>query len=295
MKTIPPAMQADLDGRATTHCYCWAIDLGATILGFTNCNTDLTFDGITFSAETGLDTSALTSSSKLEVDDVDAVGILDSATITEQAIRAGQYDNTLVRLWKVDWSNTDNRVLLNRGVIGDVVRGSVAYKAQVKSLSAYAQQKIGRNYSAKCGADLGDDDCKVDMTGFTHADITITEVLTQRAFTVTSGTITTATSDSDYFHGGKIFWPDGSESQIAFSEAISENVFAVELIEPASATLTVGSLTTMTAGCKKVMAVCRVKFSNDVNYFGFNRVPKQDHILSSPAEGELNDGSSLYA
>ena len=63
MLSLSPSMQAKLDQRATTFCHCWRIARSdATVLGFTDHDRDLTFNGVTFRANTGLSASQLESS-----------------------------------------------------------------------------------------------------------------------------------------------------------------------------------------------------------------------------------------
>ena len=58
MLSLSPSMQAKLDQRATTFCQCWRVARSdATVMGFTDHDRDLTFNGVTFRANTGLSAS----------------------------------------------------------------------------------------------------------------------------------------------------------------------------------------------------------------------------------------------
>ena len=55
MKSLPPSLQSHLDTGATTLAWCWRVTRGdGAVLGFTDHDRDLTFDGTTFEAAAGL-------------------------------------------------------------------------------------------------------------------------------------------------------------------------------------------------------------------------------------------------
>ena len=54
MKSLPPSLQSHLATGATTLAWCWRVTRGdGAVLGFTDHDRDLTFDGTTFEAATG--------------------------------------------------------------------------------------------------------------------------------------------------------------------------------------------------------------------------------------------------
>ena len=54
MKTLPSSLQSHLDTGATTLAWCWRVTRGdGAVLGFTDHDRDLTYDGTTFEAATG--------------------------------------------------------------------------------------------------------------------------------------------------------------------------------------------------------------------------------------------------
>lgn len=67
----------------TTLCRCWAITRADGVeYGFTDHDLPLSFEGVTFKAETGLTAAALTQSTGLSVDNSEALGALSDAAIT---------------------------------------------------------------------------------------------------------------------------------------------------------------------------------------------------------------------
>jgi uncharacterized phage protein (TIGR02218 family) len=135
MKSLPPGLQAHLDEGTTTLAWCWRIvrSDGVTF-GFTDHDRPLAFEGTTFEPESGFTASELRSSADLSVDAQDAEGVLRSDRITETDILDGRWDNAEVEVWRVNWSDTSQRVLLRRGAIGQIRRGRLAFVAEVRSL-----------------------------------------------------------------------------------------------------------------------------------------------------------------
>ena len=294
-KTIPTQMQTDLDSGATTHCHCWAVAIQGQTLGFTDHDEDLTFESITFKAETGMDASAISRTDGLRVDDMDAIGILDDASIKSEDIASGLYDGALVTIWKVDWSDVTNRVILMKGPIGAITRGQIGYRAQLKSLAAYAEVKTGQTYVTKCRHNLGDSICRVSLTGGFSSNGTVATVTSNRIFTSTSSAIIARAAS--WFTGGQLTWTSGNNNarpiEVRFHNLFN-NIATFELLEPTPLDIQPGDSFTVLAGCEKTIEICRSKFNNVLNYGGFPRIPQQDFILSYPKREDLNDGGSLF-
>ena len=123
MKTLPDGMQAHLDGGATTLCWCWQLTRrDGVVQGFTDHDRDISFDGVTFGAVSGFTASQIESSLGLAVDNLTLTGALSSATLNEADLAAGLYDNAAIRIWRTNWADTGQRVLMRSGTLGEVTR-----------------------------------------------------------------------------------------------------------------------------------------------------------------------------
>ena len=80
-------------------------------------------------AESGLLASEIRSGSDLSVDAQDAEGALTSERITEADILGGRWDNAAVEVFRVNWTDTAQRVLMRRGTIGEIRRGRHAIQS----------------------------------------------------------------------------------------------------------------------------------------------------------------------
>ena len=89
-----------LSTGCTTVCRCWAVArTDGVVLGFTDHDLDLWFEGVLFRASSGLSARALAQSTGLAVDNSEAVGALSDASVSETDLRAGRFDNAGARLW----------------------------------------------------------------------------------------------------------------------------------------------------------------------------------------------------
>jgi len=89
--------------------------------------------------------------------------VLTSDRITETDILDGRWDNAEVEVWRVNWADTGQRMLMRRGAIGQIRRGRLAFVAEVRSLAHVLGQTVGRTFQATCDAALGDACCGVDL------------------------------------------------------------------------------------------------------------------------------------
>ena len=90
MKIISPGLDAHLASEVTTLATCWKLTRrDAFALGFTDHDSDIVLDGLTYQAASGFTPSAIASNSELAVDHLDVEGVLDNENITEEDIGPG--------------------------------------------------------------------------------------------------------------------------------------------------------------------------------------------------------------
>ncbi|PYE86922.1 DUF2163 domain-containing protein [Phyllobacterium leguminum] len=296
MKTLPPGLQAHLDSGATTLAWCWRIiRADGTTMGFTDHDRDLTFDGTVFAAATGFTTSEIESSLGLSVDNLEVEGALSSDAITEADISAGHYDGAAIEAWRVNWTDVAQRVLMRKGLIGEITRGKLAFRAELRGLSQVLDQRQGRSFQRTCDADLGDGRCKFNLNqaGFTGAG-TVTAVARGRIITA-SGLGAFATG---WFRHGLLTWASGESAGARMevkAHKLSAGVATIELWHPMGAPVAVGDTFNVTAGCDKTLNTCKGRFSNAANFRGFPHMPGADKAFSYVVgESGENDGGSFF-
>ena len=117
MKTFSPALAAHLASGATTLCTCWRVSRGdGIVLGFTDHDRAITFDGVDHEPESGLDASAAVSHAGLQVGGLDVTGAFASEKISEDDLEAGLFDNARVEAWLVNWAAPAERHLMRVGL-----------------------------------------------------------------------------------------------------------------------------------------------------------------------------------
>ena len=294
MKALSPALQAHLIEATTTLSWCWRITRadGAT-LGFTDHDTVLTFDGTDFEPESGFAASEVRSGSDLSVDAQDAEGVLTSDRITETDIVDGRWDNAQVELWRLNWADPSQRVLMRLGAVGQIRRGRMAFVAEVRSLAHVLGQTVGRAYQASCDAALGDARCGVNLeTPAFKGNGAVLALIRDRAF-VASGLGAFATG---WFSSGTVEWTSGANSgrraEVMMHEVAAGEV-SITLIEVPVRALAIGDAFVIRAGCDKRLETCRDRFANALNFCGFPNIPGQDAVLRYAASGDANQGVVL--
>ncbi len=283
MRQLPPAMQAALDGGATTFCSCWRIlpRVGSP-LGFTDHDRDLAFDGTTFEAASGFTASELRESVGLAVDNLEVESALISARLTEASLAAGDFDDAVVEIFRVDWMDVASRVLLRRGSLGEVRRSGHAFAAEVRGLAHYLQQPQGRLFQYACDAELGDARCGIDLaSGSYRASGIVVAGLGDRLFS----TADLAVFADGWFTRGLLTFTGGANAGRAVEVKRHQKRSGdatVELWQAPGAAIVAGDAFVITAGCDKQHATCRGKFANAVNYRGFPHMPGNDFLASPP-------------
>jgi uncharacterized phage protein (TIGR02218 family) len=295
MKSLSPALQAHLDTGTTTLAWCWRLTRrDGTRQGFTDHDRDLAFDGTTFEAATGFTATEIKDVVGLAVANLEVTSALSSASLTEDDLAAGLYDDAAIEIWRVNWTDPDQRVLMRAGSLGEVRRSGHAFTAEVRGLAHYLQQPKGRLFQLGCDADLGDARCTVDLDDPAfRGSGAVVAASSARLFTA-SGLSAFA---ADFFTRGLVTFATGANAgraQEVKRHALVDGAASLELWQPMAHPIQSGDLFTVTAGCDKRFETCKTKFDNAVNFRGFPHMPGTDFVLSVARPGDpANTGDAL--
>ncbi len=294
MKTLPTGMQAHLDDGTTTLAWCWRLTRGdGQVFGFTDHDLTLTFDGTSFEPESGFTASEIRSGSDLSVDAQDAEGVLTSARITETDILDGRWDDAGVEIWRVNWADTTQRVLMRRGAIGQVRRGRLNFVAEMRSLAHVLGQTVGRTFQGNCDAELGDVRCGINLGDVAYKGLgTVGTLVGDRGFT-TSGL--TAFADG-WFALGTVTWLTGANAgrrAEVMMHTVTASAVTITLLEESVRAIATADTFDIFAGCDKRFETCNAKFANTVNFRGFPHIPGQDTVVRYANSGDNNSGAVL--
>ena len=278
----------------TTLCRAWAITRKAgTSFGFTDHDCELSFDGITFRADSGLTATALAQSTGLSVDNTEALGALTDAAVREDDIEAGRFDGADVRAWIVNWAQPDTRWLQFRGSIGEIRRAGGAFHAELRGLTEALNRPLGRIYQKPCTAVLGDRACAFDVTqpGY-HYEGPADRMKDGRIFEWDA----LGGFDDAWFQRGRLDVLSGTSSGLwgmIKKDSTANGVRRIELWEPIRGGLAETDVVRLTVGCDKRFDTCRLKFNNLLNFQGFPDLPGDDWQMAYPNGARANNGGSL--
>jgi uncharacterized phage protein (TIGR02218 family) len=285
---------AHLAGGVTTLCRAWAVHRkDGTLLGFTDHDRDLGFDGIVFRAGTGMTARALVQTTGLAVDNSEAVGALSSDAVTEADLIAGHYDAAEVRCWLVNWTDVAQRLLQFRGSLGEIVRSAGTFRAELRGLTEEMNQPQGRVYQRDCDAILGDAQCGFDLSrqGFS-VEVAIETQSEGRVFGVPGF----AGFAAGWFEKGRARLLDGEARGVIGLikvDRIEGNRRVIELWNRIGPQVVPGDRLRLEAGCDRRAETCQAKFSNFNNFRGFPHLPGEDWLVSYPTDSGPNDGRKL--
>lgn len=290
------ALSAHLKTCATTVCKAWALTRrDGVVLGFTDHDAGLSFDGVDFSASSGLTARAVEQTTGLAVDNTEAVGVLSDPAISEADIRAGLWDGAEVRCWLVNWADVEVRRLVFKGSLGEIERGGGAFRAELRGLAEALGRSGGRVYQRACDAILGDAECGVDLSDPTFA--VEADVVSVEGGVVLSLPELVGYSDG-WFTKGRVRVLDGAgvgAVGIVKRDRSAGGLRLVEVWEYLSAGLAPGDRVRLEAGCDKRSETCGEKFANLLNFRGFPDIPGEDWLLGYPTANGVNDGGSRRA
>jgi uncharacterized phage protein (TIGR02218 family) len=284
-------MQAHLDSGATTLCWCWKLVRGdGAVQGFTDHDRDLTFGDTAYQAASGFTASEVQSSLGLTVDNLTLAGALSAATLNEADLAAGLYDNAAIEIWRVNWADVAQRVLMRSGTLGEVTRSGGAFAAEIRGLAQALNQPVGRAFGPLCDADLGDERCGLGITAAAGAVVTAADA---RRFVV-SGLDSFSSGD---LTGGRLAFTGGANAGRSGEikrHGASGGITSIELWQAMSEAVVAGDGFSVTPGCDKQFSTCRARFANAANFRGFPHMPGNDAVLAIPAAGQVLDGGSRY-
>lgn len=292
--SMSEGLQEHLESGMTTLARCWAISRADGVVhGFTDHDRDLVFEGVTFSADSGLSARALAQSTGLSMDNTEALGALSDAAVTEADIDAGRFDGAEVRAWLVNWADVAQRWLQFRGTIGEIRRAGGAFQAELRGLTEALNRPLGRVYQKPCTAVLGDGACRfLTQTPGYFSDQLVEEIADNRVFRwpAFNG------FEPDWFARGRLEMRSGGAaglSGIIKHDRVEDGVRIVELWTPLNADVAAGDQLRLIAGCDKRMETCRLKFNNLMNFQGFPDIPGEDWLMAYPKRSGANTGGSL--
>lgn len=253
-------------------------------MGFTNCDVDIVFSGVTYQAADGLGASSVETASGTGIDNADLMGLIKSARITEADIFAGKFDAAQVLVQLVNRNDlTQGSLVVVKGYLGEIHQIDQAFKAEVRSLSQLLKTSIGNVTTKQCTCErLGNAKCKLTMTGNALNGSPI-----RASKTVASASGLTVTFGSDaaptgHYSNGLLKFTSGANSGVTReikSHTNSSGSAVLNLRTAFPFDISPGDVATLEAGCDRLFATCDTKFGNANNFHGVPFLPGNDKIV----------------
>lgn len=280
MKTISPALAAHLAAGATTLAWCWKLTRrDGVVFGFTQHDRDLVFGGVTYEAAGGFTSSAIESTSGLIPGNLDVAGALTSEHLDEGDLTAGLYDDAEFEIWRVNWQDVDQRLLMRKGNLGEVSRSGAAFTAELRGLAHRLNQPVGRLYQYGCDADFCDARC-----GLAASEWTVEAMVASTSGDREIIAAELSAFPAGHFTRGKLTFTSGANDGAAMEVKAHGAGGRIELWRAAARPVLAGDTFEVTAGCDKQFATCRDRFANAANFRGFPHMPGNDFVLASAGE-----------
>ena len=203
---------------------------------------DLVFDGTTFEAAAGFTATEIKDAVGLSVDNLDVEGALQSGRLDEIQLAGGAFDEARIEIFRVNWQDPSQRVLMRYGSLGEVKRSGGAFTAEVRGLAHYLGQPKGRLYQFTCDADLGDARCGIALADPAFRGTgTVATAIGGRSFTATGLTGFAA----DWFARGLATFTSGANAGRAMEvkrHSLDAGIVTIELWQELGSTPAVGEI-----------------------------------------------------
>ena len=290
MIDIPPALQAKLDAGVTTLARAWIVTRrDGRVFGFTDHDAPLAVAGVTCRPDSGFASGEMRAEAGFSAARGAVFGALKDGAIEAAELDAGIWDEAKVEIHAVDWTAPALRFRVFTGALGAVKRTERGYEAELEGLSARLDRVIGRRFSKRCDAELGDARCRADVSGAAFRAAASVVARPGAAAVVVSG----AGQAPGWFDQGVLLWTGGAntgrKARIRVHRADAQGAL-IELEDAPADPVSPGDTAELVAGCDKRFETCRTKFANALNFRGCPHMPGNDVLIRHAGSEPVRDG-----
>jgi uncharacterized phage protein (TIGR02218 family) len=260
------------------------------VFAFTSLDRPLTFRGVVHTPCNSLTATATEQSTTIGASgNMELLGIISDAGISEQELYNGLFDFAAFEIWMVPWNNTSGQTpfRLMAGTTGGMSHGIDGFKFEVLTGSANLRQKgLLEVFSPSCRYGFGstlDARCPVNLAAITVAG-SATSTAVPAASNASTRRIVIDSSRAEpngHFDLGILTFTGGANAG-AKSEIKRFEAGVFVLWSPLLYPIETGDTYTATPGCNK-SPTDHMRFNADmVDYGGFPDVPGSDSINQYP-------------
>lgn len=286
-RTLPAAIETM---RAAGHMsLSWAFEVvseyGQTIR-YCGGAIDTMLDGDLYTALPGMSVSSIAATLGMDVDNcIASVG--DNGDVQLADVLDSIWDGAPYRLFMYDLLNPAAGIVpWHYGTIANAEPRVAAIDIEARDWRQAMHQDTTRIHEFACPWEVGDANCRKDMTAFTYT-AAVTSIVSQWEFACSS-----LAQAADWFTKARLQFTSGENAngltgQIWRQVRKHEVGGVLKLVRPLIRPLDIGDTIIIKAGCThRPIEDCRDKFANLVNNGGARHKPAANELLT----GELVDG-----
>ncbi|MEO1730555.1 MAG: DUF2163 domain-containing protein [Pseudomonadota bacterium] len=236
-------------------------------MGFTTHDRDLLFAGLLHRAAPGMVPTAIRMTTDIQDDSAEVEGALSHASISEQDLEAGLFDDATISIGAVDWETLESAVLFS-GQIGRTQNGESGFSAQLRSAKHVLSQDLTPRTSPTCRAMFCGKDCGLSSERFSSR---------RRVLAVDAETNQIEVADvlGDSFIDGTARLLAGPQTGLKFGIVDANNGW-LSLDRPISSNTPIGAPIELIEGCDHTLSTCASRFDNARNFRGEPYLPGND-------------------
>ena len=291
MKDTPAPLVAHYQQVVATRAKCVIIKLrNGVFKRFTEHTKDLVIDGNLYVTGAGISRSAIQQKSGASKDNMDLMGIIDSAEVTDKDILSNLYQDAEMWTFEVNYKDVDmGKNKLTYGRLGEITYGDDGtFKIKHRGITSLFENAIGRKYGKLCHYTLGDTGCGVDTSLAAWKKTgTLTAITSRRRLEDTS-----RTEADNFFQYGELTMTSGANSGLSVDVKSNTDAGIIVCVIPFPFDLLVGESYEIIAGCNHKLkdkgdvwgspytGHCGpAKFDNAARFPGHPEIPGADHVL----------------
>lgn len=258
-------------------------------LRFTDHSSPIEFDGETYTPIGGVEATAREMEESLKDRNLELRGLISSAAITFDDLRAGLYRNALIveRLvdWKYPWAGSWRT---RKYWVADTEFSPTGWRGQLEGITTQLKRAVGEVVCRTCGHNLGDLKCTINIATHTiSSTVTSVDAYSRLRF---YDTVLMAQIDH-YFTYGVVTFTDGENDGLSRPIVSSRDSDGqVRVAYPFPFNIAVGDGYDIYPGCGRTKEYCkgtagtkgRPWANNIANFSGKLYVPGNDRMLQTP-------------
>lgn len=283
MITLTTLQQESLDGPSITICRTWDLILrNGDALYFTDHDKPLVIGLKTYVPTLGFAAKSQMKYGGMKERDREIQAAIDHDLILEEDLLAGRYRDAVVKEAVVDWMNLGRGQFLKELYwIRKTASNGQIWIAETESITSWAMQPIGRNYTRDCYHRLGDTRCGKNVSAFVKTGSVSS--LTTDGYSGQFDTDISGEAETNMYYNGELTFTSGENNGIkhaikTYNPANGNITLWLEPVFP----VTVATTVSISPGCPKTAEACKDWYNNLVNHGGFPYLVGTDRMFKTP-------------